>query len=34
MVTRAMNNFIGTPEPFDAANDDWNDYVERFKHFF
>ena len=24
----------GTLEPFDAANDDWNDYVKRFRHFF
>ena len=25
---------MATREPFDAASDDWNDYVKRFKHFF
>ena len=33
MAMRTTNSFIGTPEAFDAANDDWNDYVKRFKHF-
>lgn len=29
----ATRTYLGTPEPFDAANDDWNNYVKRFKHF-
>ena len=32
MATRRP--YLGTLEPFDAANDDWNDYVKRFRHFF
>ena len=36
MAMRTMNSFLGTesPEPFDTANDNWNDYVKQFKYFF
>ena len=34
MATRTSKSYLGTPEPFDAATDDWKDYVQRFKYFF
>ena len=32
MATRRP--YLGTPEPFDAANDNWNNNVKQFRHFF
>lgn len=32
MATRTAT-YLGAPEPFDPASDDWSLYVERFEHF-
>ena len=28
-----MARYLGAPEPFDAASDDWAQYLQRFEHF-
>ena len=28
-----MTSYLGAPEPFNASNDEWQLYVQRFKHF-
>ena len=33
MMMRMAKTYLSAPESFEAANDDWNDYVQRFKHF-
>ena len=26
--------YLSAPKPFEKANNDWNDYVQWFKHYF
>ena len=33
MMMRMAKTYLSAPESFEAANDDGNDYVQRFKHF-
>ena len=28
-----MTSYVGAPQPFNASNDDWELYFQRFEHF-
>ena len=34
MAKRMVKSYFDAPVPFKAANNNWNNYVQRFKHFF